>query len=49
MKLSDWLEKYDEEAVTFALRSAIVQGVCDFNYIGRILEVQNPDDIEGEY
>ena len=46
IRLSDWLEKYDEESVTFALRSSIVQGVRDFNYVGRILEVQNP---EGDY
>ena len=40
IRLSDWINQYDEEQVVLALRSASIQKVFNFDYINRILENQ---------
>ena len=41
--ISIWIEKYGENSVTLALRSAKLQGVTDFAYINTILKNQEDE------
>lgn len=37
-RISDWLNRYDEQTITYALRDASLRNVYNFDYINRILE-----------
>lgn len=37
-RISDWLNKYDEKEIMFALREASLRNIFSFDYINRILE-----------
>ena len=37
-RISDWLNKYDEKEIIFALREASLRNIFNFDYINRILE-----------
>lgn len=37
-RISDWLNRYDETTITYALRDASLRNILNFDYINRILE-----------
>lgn len=37
-RISDWLSRYDETTITYALRDASLRNIFNFDYINRILE-----------